>query len=146
MVLLWDQVELHQIPHRSRRKSRRSICTDCDSPVSESRYRKTYITLLHDLLRPKEPHSDHKTYDTEDSEYRDCTHRREIPTSSIRVAETIDHPCEWIPERNGMKYPCKSRKWIKDSSEVREWGEKKCRDDIYLIEVFRVESIDKTKK
>ena len=45
-----------------------------------------------------------------------------------------------------MKYSRKSRKRIEDSSEIGEWREEKCRDDIYLIEVFRVESIDKTKK
>jgi hypothetical protein len=39
-----------------------------------------------------------------------------------------------------------SGKWIKYSPEIRQWRKEKCRDDIDLIEVFRVESIDKSEK
>ena len=48
--------------------------------------------------------------------------------------------------RYRREYPCKGRKWIEHSSEIREWREEKCRDDIYLIEILGIESIDKSKK
>ncbi len=66
--------------------------------------------------------------------------------TDIAISKWVDHPSKRIPVRYRREYACKGRKRIEYASEICERGKEECRDDIYLIEILRIESIDKSKK